>query len=96
MDRPVAIPFRSNDEAADAVDQRADSLEDRDTDVAVDLAHTQQREGGQVAEIAPTPLGDWALIAAARRGVDQVVWSAAWAEGTARPEESIAEILSHG
>ena len=34
-----------------------------------------------------------AMVAAARRGVDQAVWSAAWAEGVARPDEAIAEML---
>lgn len=35
------------------------------------------------------------MIAAARQDVDQVVWSAAWADGTARPDDTIAEMLGH-
>ena len=35
------------------------------------------------------------MIAAARQAVDQALWSAAWAEGTARPDEAIAEMLGH-
>jgi predicted ATPase len=36
------------------------------------------------------------MLAAARRGADDAVWSAAWAEGSARPDETIAAILHHG
>jgi predicted ATPase len=36
------------------------------------------------------------MVAAAHRGVDEAVWSAAWAEGAARPDQMIAEILRHG
>ena len=35
------------------------------------------------------------MIAAARQAVDQATWSAAWAEGTARPDEAIAEMVGH-
>jgi hypothetical protein len=35
------------------------------------------------------------MIAAARQGVNQALWSAAWAEGTARPDDAIADLLGH-